>query len=929
MSKQTVGEYQTLPLLPLRDVVIFPGMMMPFVVGRPRSVAALERAMESGKRLFLAAQRDAEIDDPEANEVYGLGTIAIIVQSLKQPNGNIRVLVEGVQRARAIEFTEEETFHEVVVKPLVPAEPGAGVHTRTKKLTRLFEKYVKLSANLPHEAMLAAVKKDDPSRLADTVGAHLNVDLHAKQELLEIVDIEARLDKLIEVVTFEIEKLRVDRKIQGQVKKQMEQAQKEYYLNEKMKAIQRELGRKDGKGSEVDQLRDRMAKSRMPAEVTEKAEQELERLEAMPPMSAEATVSRNYIDWLVSVPWFRRTRENTDLALAADILNEDHYGLEKIKERITEFLAVRQLVDRMKGSILCFVGAPGVGKSSLGRSIARATGREFVRLSLGGVRDEAEVRGHRRTYIGAFPGQIMQRMKAAGVINPVFLLDEVDKMSMDFRGDPSSALMEVLDPDQNNEFVDHYLDAEYDLSHVMFIATANVLHTIPAPLQDRMEIIRLSGYTQREKAEIARRHLVSKQIAYHGLRDTQLEITDDALERVIEEYTREAGVRNLEREIARVARKGARELIEQYSTEIAKATEEAAVLQDEERALAVADDGIESPQPLEAIGDDEIDAADEIEGSPLESADDYDDEDAADDYIDDQFDVESDEFAGIGDTYDEPGEEEEEEEELDAVIEARNPMDRTMPNRTPVADAIPEDARIVVDADTLEDYLGVPRFKRRQMEEKAEVGLVAGLAWTERGGEILSTEATLMPGKGKLSLTGQLGDVMQESGQAAMSYVRSRAAMFNLDKEFHEKNDIHLHVPEGAIPKDGPSAGITLATAIVSAITGIPVRNDLAMTGEITLRGKVLPIGGLKEKVLAAHRAGMTQLIMPQENKKDLSDVPEEVLEDLTIHFVADMDEVLRIALVSPLTPLSDGEEGGLPPGGQQPDDSVQPPLTH
>ncbi len=928
MSKQTVGEYQTLPLLPLRDVVIFPGMMMPFVVGRPRSVAALERAMESGKRLFLAAQRDAEIDDPEANEVYGLGTIAIIVQSLKQPNGNIRVLVEGVQRARAIEFTEEDTFHEVVVKPLVPAEPGASVHTKTKKLTRLFEKYVKLSANLPHEAMLAAVKKDDPSRLADTISAHLNVDLHAKQDLLEIVDIEARLDKLIEVVTFEIEKLRVDKKIQGQVKKQMEQAQKEYYLNEKMKAIQRELGRKDGKGSEVDQLRARMAKSRMPAEVMEKAEQELERLEAMPPMSAEATVSRNYIDWLVSVPWFRRTRENTDLALAADILNEDHHGLEKIKERIIEFLAVRQLVDRMKGSILCFVGAPGVGKSSLGRSIARATGREFVRLSLGGVRDEAEVRGHRRTYIGAFPGQIMQRMKAAGVINPVFLLDEVDKMSMDFRGDPSSALMEVLDPDQNNEFVDHYLDAEYDLSHVMFIATANVLHTIPAPLQDRMETIRLSGYTQREKAEIARRHLVSKQIAYHGLRDNQLEITDDALERVIEEYTREAGVRNLEREIARVSRKGARELIEQYSTEIAKAAEEeAAALQDAERALAVADadDGNES-RALEASSDAESDAMDELEEITRESADDADD-DAGDDYIDDQFDVESNEFAGIGDTYDEPGEEE--EEELDAVIEARNPMERVMPNRTPVADAIPEDARIVVDAEKLEDYLGVPRFKRRQMEDKAEIGLVAGLAWTERGGEILSTEATLMSGKGKLSLTGQLGDVMQESGQAAMSYVRSRAATFNLDKEFHEKNDIHLHVPEGAIPKDGPSAGITLATAIVSAITGIPVRNDVAMTGEITLRGKVLPIGGLKEKVLAAHRAGMTQIIMPQENEKDLKDVPEEVLEDLTIHFVDDMDEVLRIALVSPLTPLSDGEEGGLPPGGQQPDDSVQPPLTH
>jgi len=916
MSQKTVGEYQTLPLLPLRDVVIFPGMMMPFVVGRPRSVAALERAMESGKRLFLAAQRDAEIDDPEANEVYGLGTIAIIVQSLKQPNGNIRVLVEGVQRARAIEFTEEDTFHEVVVKPLVPAEPGAGVHSKTKKLTHLFEKYVKLSANLPHEAMLAAVKKDDPGRLADTIGAHLNVDLPAKQDLLEIVDIEARLDKLIEVVTFEIEKLRVDRKIQGQVKKQMEQAQKEYYLNEKMKAIQRELGRKDGKGSEVDQLRAKMAKAGMPAEVMEKAEQELERLEAMPPMSAEATVSRNYVDWLVSVPWFRRTLENNDLSLAADILNEDHYGLEKIKERIIEFLAVRQLVDQMKGSILCFVGAPGVGKSSLGRSIARATGREFVRLSLGGVRDEAEVRGHRRTYIGAFPGQIMQRMKAAGVINPVFLLDEVDKMSADFRGDPSSALMEVLDPEQNNAFVDHYLDIEYDLSNVMFIATANVLHTIPAPLQDRMEIIRLSGYTQREKVEIARRHLVSKQIAYHGLKEQHLEIQDDALDHLIDAYTREAGVRALEREVARVARKGARQLVDQYSAEIAKAADEVAAAADEARAQAAILEETPSLADMDAISDTR-DAPEDV----LDAAGDDDDE------FGDGFDIDSMDDLDL-DNIDLSSAEEEEEEELGAVIEARNPMERVMPKRTALADAIPDDARIVVDAAKVEEYLGVPRFKRKQREENAEVGLVAGLAWTERGGEILSIEATLMPGKGKLSLTGQLGDVMQESGQAAMSYVRSRAGTLNLDEDFHRNFDIHLHVPEGAIPKDGPSAGITLATAIVSALSGTAVRPDVAMTGEITLRGKVLPIGGLKEKVLAAHRTGMKVVIMPADNEKDLQEVPEEVLQDLTIRFVDTMDEVLRIALVSPPTDASEGEEGELPPGGQQPDD-IQPPLTH
>ena len=921
MSKRTVGEYQTLPLLPLRDVVIFPGMMMPFVVGRPRSVAALERAMGSGKRLFLAAQRDAEIDDPEANEVYGLGTIAIIVQSLKQPNGNIRVLVEGVQRARAIEFTEEDTFHEVVVKPLVPAEPGPGVRSKTKKLTRLFEKYVKLSANLPHEAMLAAVKKDDPGRLADTIGAHLNVDLPAKQDLLEIVDIETRLDKLIETVTFEIGKLRVDKKIQGQVKKQMEQAQKEYYLNEKMKAIQRELGRKDGKGSEIDQLRAKMDKSGMPASVLEKAEQELERLEAMPPMSAEATVSRNYVDWLVSVPWFRRTRENNDLSLAADILDEDHYGLEKIKERIIEFLAVRQLVDQMKGSILCFVGAPGVGKSSLGRSIARATGREFVRLSVGGVRDEAEIRGHRRTYIGAFPGQIMQRMKAAGVINPVFLIDEVDKMSMDFRGDPSSALMEVLDPEQNNQFVDHYLDAEYDLSNVMFIATANVLHTIPGPLQDRMEIIRLSGYTQTEKTQIARRHLVGKQIAYHGLRENQLEITDGALDRLIEEYTREAGVRALEREVARVARKGARQLVDQYSTEITKAAEAVAAAEDEERALAALTDKGEALESMDAVSD----APDENDDA-FDRTDTSGDEDTMEG---DDFDIETSEDFDVDDVGT-SGLDDDDEEELGAVIEASNPMERVMPKRTPLADAIPEDAHILVDADDLEEYLGIPRFKKRQKEEQAEVGLVAGLAWTERGGEILEIEATLMPGKGKLSLTGQLGDVMQESGQAALSYVRSRASRFDVEKDFYKNYDIHLHVPEGAIPKDGPSAGITLATAIVSALTGVAVRNDVAMTGEITLRGKVLPIGGLKEKILAAHRASLTQVIMPADNEKDLQDVPDEVLQDLTIHFVSTMDEVLRLALVSPLTPASEGEEEELPPGGQQPDENIQPPpLTH
>ncbi|MFQ5742031.1 MAG: endopeptidase La [Acidobacteriota bacterium] len=903
MPKRLVGEHQTLPLLPLRDVVIFPGMMMPFVVGRPRSVAALERAMESSKRLFLAAQKDAEVDDPEANQVYSLGTIAIIVQSLKQPNGNIRVLVEGAERARAIEYTEEDAFHEVVVKPLVPASSGVGAHSKAKRLTRLFEKYVKLSANLPHEAMLAAVKKEDPGRLADTIAAHLNVDLAAKQELLEIVDVETRLAKLIEVVSFEIEKLRVDKKIQGQVKKQMEQAQKEYYLSEKMKAIQRELGRKEGKGSEADQLRARIAKAQMPADVEEKALQELERLEAMPPMSAEATVSRNYIDWLASVPWYRRTRENTDLKLAAEILDEDHFGLKKIKERIIEFLAVRQLVETMKGSILCFVGGPGVGKSSLGRSIARATGRDFVRLSLGGVRDEAEIRGHRRTYIGAFPGQIMQRMKMAGVINPVFLLDEVDKMSMDFRGDPSSALMEVLDPEQNNTFVDHYLDCEYDLSHVMFITTANVMHTIPAALQDRMEIIRLSGYTQREKMEIAKRHLVAKQVAYHGLAPSQLEITDGTLDKLIDEYTREAGVRNLEREIARLCRKGARDLVEKYSDLIAAAAANQAEEEIAQRAQAVSGEEAEEAEAAAPVDG----GAEPREGALFEKADLLDADNGP---------------TGL------PGSEEEEEQEEGAIVEARNPMERMIPRRTPIAEAIPAGAKILIDIEQVEEYLGVPRFKRKQKEERPEVGLAAGLAWTERGGEILAIEATLMPGKGKLSLTGQLGDIMQESGKAALSYVRSRAAELNISKEFHRHFDIHVHVPEGAIPKDGPSAGITLATSIVSALTGIPIHNDIAMTGEITLRGKVLPIGGVKEKVLAAHRAGLNRIILPAENEKDLKEVPEEVREDLTVYFVGTMDEVLRLALISPLAPMSDGEKGGLPPR-QQPDKPVQPPLTH
>ncbi len=890
MASKNVGDYQTLPLLPLRDVVIFPGMMMPFVVGRSRSVRALERAMEGAKRLFLSAQTDPEVEDPDLAQIYSLGTVSTIVQSLKRPDGTIKVLVEGVRRARLVERTDEEEYLEAVVCPLKEDHDDEELSTKTRLLVRLFEKYVKLSSNLPNEAVLAAVKKDNSGRLADTIAAHLPLDVPAKQEILEIVDVEARLDRLTEYISSEMEKVKMDKEIQGRVKKQMEQAQREYYLNEKIKAIQKELGR-DGKESEVEQLRERIERAFMPHSVRVKAEQELERLEAMPPMSAEATVSRNYVDWLVSVPWFRRNLENRDLENAAQILADDHYGLDEVKERILEFLAVRQLVDNPRGSILCFVGPPGVGKSSLAKSIARATAREFVRLSLGGVRDEAEIRGHRRTYIGAFPGQLMQRMKAAGVVNPIFLLDEIDKMSTDFRGDPSAALMEVLDPEQNHTFVDHYLDADYDLSQVMFICTANVLHTIPAPLQDRMETIHLSGYTQNEKVEIARRHLWTKQVASHGLLPDHLEITDEALDKLIEQYTREAGVRTLERELAKVCRKGAHNLVKRYHEKIAEAAQDEASRQ--------------------AVLVQEMLAERRAEGT----------DEKTDETVDD---------AESGGPSDASGTEPADSQPItaeDIFVEAGDPMVRALPVRSFAAEAIPGEATIVVDADLVEEYLGVPRFKRRKKEKEAQVGLAKGLAWTERGGETLDIEATLMPGKGKLELTGQLGDVMQESGRAALSYIRSRAARLGINQGFYTTQDIHVHVPEGAIPKDGPSAGITLATAMVSALTGNRVRDDIAMTGEITLRGHVLPIGGVKEKVLAAHRLGLQTILLPYENEKDLKDIPEEIASDLTIHLVETMDEVLQHALVLPLTPLPD-KKGGLSPK-QSAGDEIEPPMTH
>jgi len=789
--------YETLPIVPLRDVVVFPHMMMPFVIGRPSSIRALEHALAKDKRVFLAAQHDASTDDPKAEDIYTMGTIANVVQSLKLPDGNIKVLVEGVDRARVIEWKDDKGFHRVVVKVLHKVKEQAGdVEQTMSRVVTLFEQYVKLSNNLHYDAMVSAVRVDDPGKLADTIAAHLLVGVDEKQNLLDMVAPLERLNRIASILESEVDKLQVDRRIQSRVKKQMEKAQKEYYLNEKMKAIQKELGRKDEKGNEIDDLKKKIDQARMPKDTAEKAHQELKRLEAMPPMSAEATVSRNYIDWLVAVPWHKKSKENRDLKNAEAVLNEDHYGLEKIKDRILEFLAVRALVKKPKATILTFVGPPGVGKTSLAKSIARAMNRKFVRMSLGGVRDEAEIRGHRRTYIGAFPGQIIQSMKKAGTTNPVFLLDEVDKMSMDFRGDPSAALLEVLDPEQNNAFQDHYLDVEYDLSNVMFLCTANVLHTIPQALRDRMEVLQLAGYTEQEKVEIARRFLVPKAIEQNGLTNAQIAIEPDTVQAIVQRYTREAGVRNLEREVNSVCRKIARKVV------------------------------VEGPTTSETI--------------------------------------------------------------------------------TP---------------DRLTELLGVPRYRPTLAEEKNEIGIATGLAWTEVGGEILITEATLMPGRGKLTLTGKLGDVMQESAQAAMSFVRSRAEDFGIARDFQRKTDVHVHIPEGAIPKDGPSAGITLATVLISALARIAVRRDVAMTGEITLRGKVLPIGGVKEKLLAAHRAGITTILMPKDNEKDLADIPKNVLDGLSVHLVSTMDEVLAVALAGPLTPL--------PPSTDDGDAAAADALTH
>ena len=788
-SETPNGEIRKLPMMPIRDMVIFPHMMTPFVVGRESSVRAMEEALNGDRKIFLATQHDASIDEPGADDIYETGTIGNIVQSVKMPDGNIKVLVEGVERARTIDLNDDDGFFVATVRTgnteliITPQ-----VDQLMQRVQSLFEQHLKLQQSLNQETAVASVRTDDPTKLADTIAANMQLSIEEKQQILDVFDPAARLTRIADVLDIAIEKLNMDRTVQSRVKRQMERAQKEYYLNEKIKAIQKELGR--GEKSEWDELKKKIEAAGMPKDVHDKATQELKKLEAMPPMSAESTVSRNYLDWLLAVPWKKRSKDIRSLEYAEKVLNEDHYGLEKIKDRVLEFLAVRQLVKNPKGSILCFVGPPGVGKTSLGMSIAKATGRKFVRLSLGGVRDEAEIRGHRRTYIGSMPGQIIQSIKKAGTKNPVIMLDEIDKMAADFRGDPAAALLEVLDPEQNATFQDHYLDVEYDLSQVLFVATANVLHTIPGPLQDRMEILRLHGYTEIEKVEIAKQYLLRKQREATGLTDANIEFTDDGVREIIRAYTREAGVRNLEREIGNVCRKVVRRVVKQ--------------------------------------GDKHL--------------------------------------------------------------------------------------KETIDAANLHDFLGVARFRDSQVQEKSEVGLVTGLAWTEVGGSILQAEVQVLDGKGKLTITGQLGDVMQESAQAAMSYVRSRSQHLGLPKDFYRNIDIHVHVPEGAIPKDGPSAGITLATALTSALTKIPVRRDVAMTGEVTLRGKVLPIGGLKEKLLAAHRAGIFEAILPADNQKDFADLPELIKKEMKLHFVAEMDEVLKLALEGHLPELAEEKPEALSP---------------
>jgi len=760
------------PMLPLRDVVVFPHMVIPLFVGREKSIKALDHAMESGKQIFLAAQHDASDDDPSPEHIYEVGTVANILQLLKLPDGTVKVLVEGTARAAIVRYVQsEETFEvdAVDINDELIDEREAEVLIRT--VVTEFEQYVKLNQKIPPEVLTSLSGIEEPSRLADTIAAHLTLRNEEKQKILEYASSRERLEHILGIMESEIDLLQVEKRIRGRVKKQMEKSQREYYLNEQMKAIQNELGEMEDAPNEMDELQKKIEEAGMSKEALEKAESELKKLRMMSPMSAEATVVRNYIDWLVQVPWKKRTRVSKDLAKAESILEGDHYGLEKVKERILEYLAVQQRIKKVKGPILCLVGPPGVGKTSLGESIARATHRKFVRISLGGMRDEAEIRGHRRTYIGSLPGKILQNMSKAGSKNPLFMLDEVDKMSMDFRGDPSSALLEVLDPEQNNKFGDHYLEVDYDLSEVMFVATANTLN-IPSPLRDRMEIIRISGYTEDEKINIATRYLVAKQKRNNGLNDEEIIFRKSALVDIVRYYTREAGVRSLEREIAKICRKVAKELL-------------------------------------------------------------------------------------------------------------LNEIKRT----------------VTVTSRSVQKYLGVRQFRYGKAEDENRVGQVTGLAWTEVGGELLTIEAAVMPGKGKQSYTGKLGDVMQESIQAAMTVVRTRSRQYGIPLDFYQKQDVHIHVPEGATPKDGPSAGIGMCTAVLSAITSIPVRSDLAMTGEITLRGEVLPVGGLKEKLLAAHRGGVKFVLIPHENEKDLAEIPNKLKAGLQIKPVRWIDEVFTFAL--------------------------------
>lgn len=762
------------PLLPLRDIIIFPYMVVPLFVGREKSINALEEAMNAEKDILLVAQTNAKTNDPKPDDIFKVGTLGTIIQLLRLPDGTVKVLVEGKKRAKIHQYISFENSFVVEVEEIVEdREVSLETEALMRSLKATFETYVKLNKRIPPEMLASVSAIDDPARLADTIVAHLNLKLNDKQIILEIESPRDRLERLYGQLEAEIEILQVEKRIRTRVKKQMEKTQKEYYLNEQMQAIQKELGERDEFKSEIAELEDQMKKKKLSEEAAQKLKKEIKKLKMMSPMSAEATVVRNYIDWVLSLPWGEMTEEKNDLKEAKSVLDEDHFGLDKAKERILEYLAVQKMVGKLKGPILCLVGPPGVGKTSLGRSIARATNRKFIRLSLGGVRDEAEIRGHRRTYIGALPGKVIQSLKKAGANNPIFLLDEIDKMSMDFRGDPSAALLEVLDPEQNTTFNDHYLDMDYDLSNIMFITTANTLQSIPAPLQDRMEIIRIAGYTELEKISIAQKYLIKKQMEANGLKAEHIDIAESAVKMIVRRYTREAGVRSLEREIATVCRKVAREFAE-------------------------------TPE---------------------------------------------------------------------------------------------KNKQVKVNGKNIPNYLGIPKFRFGVIEEKDEIGITTGLAWTEVGGELLSTEITIMPGKGKLTITGKLGDVMQESAQAAMSYVRSRALQFGLDRDFYSKIDLHIHVPEGAIPKDGPSAGITMATTIASSLLRIPVKRDIAMTGEITLRGKVLPIGGLKEKLLAAHRGMIKTVIIPKENEKDLKDVPKNILHDMTIHCVEDMDQVLSLAL--------------------------------